>query len=969
MFSLIYLLLLIGSGAIFITGIKKGKSSQITAGIVLFLFVLAFFWFINFWGEKLWFDSLGYTDRFWILELAQWGAAAAGFMVGALVVWLMLLGISPERRWIRYLGMLLGALYAMNWGWANWPLLLLFINKVPTEVIDPIFGMTTSFYFFSLPFYNAILNLLMALFAIAIIASLLVVFVDPDSWRRILNANRWQNFSWNQQAFSSFADPALYNPLLANSGFFLLVLAGKKYLDRFELMYSGSGVVYGPGWTDVNVRLPMIWLVIGVCVLVGLLLIISPLRGRFRYWMTGRFRFIGGNPGTFLLALMAFLALVWFVSLSIIPGMFQNFKVNPNEITLEQPYIINNIHFTREAFNLNKVQEKEYPVINTFNRQTVQENSGVFSNIRLWDYRALDEVYKQFQEFRLYYEFEDIDIDRYRYNGQYNQVMISAREMDVNNLPAQSQTFVNRKFKYTHGFGVVLNNVSEFTASGLPQLLVSNIPPVSKFPELTVEEPRIYYGESADEYVVANSAEEEFDYPSGDNNVYNKYSGTGGVRLDNYWQQFLFAYKFNETKLLFSGYPQADSRIMFHRSIRERAGRLAPFLQFDEDPYIVLAEGRLYWMMDAYTVSNNYPYSQPYATIESAIRQQERADVQRGVGQSLRSVNYIRNSVKVVVDAYNGTVDFYMFDQEDPLIQTWNNIVPGLMKPWQEMPKSLLEHIRYPADLLLVQGIVYAKYHMMDPTVFYNQEDLWVRATEKYYDQVQPVEPYYIMWQLPEEPEHSFVLMMPFTPKNRQVLNGWLAGMCDPENYGELLAYNFPKDKRVIGPQQVETKIDQDPNLSSQLSLWDQRGSRVIRGNVLAIPVNETLFYVEPIYLQAETAAYPELRLVVVMHNDNMAYAPTFESALQKVLEGTDAAIAERSSEVIDGEETTEAAEADANQAPRQPIPQGLNERVRAANQAFEDYLRYTGEKDFQRASEALNRLEENLKALERERQ
>ena len=956
MFTLIFLLFLLGAAALLITGIKNKKNSQIISGLLLLLLVLAFFQFLGFWGEKLWFDSLGYTSRFWILELARYGFGLAGFVFGALFVWLVLQGIPGERRWIRYLAMFLGALFAMMWGYGNWSVLLLYINQVPTELRDPIFGLSTSFYFFSFPFYDALLTLLLALTVLSIIASLLAVFVEPDMWRQ---------FNLNQNAFSGFVDPALYNPLFTTTGVFLLLLAASKFLDRYELLLSGSGVVYGPGWTDVNVRIPMIWLVLVVCVLLGVLLLVPAARNRLRYRLADRFRWMGGNPGSFLLFVAFSLFVLWFLALAVVPGVFQSLKVNPNEITLERPYIINNIQFTREAFNLNKVKEREYPVVDRFTSETVAQNQGIFSNIRLWDYRALDAVYQQFQEFRLYYEFEDIDIDRYRYNGTYNQVMVSAREMEVTNLPPQSQTFVNRKFKYTHGFGIVMNNVSDFTESGLPNFLIKNIPPVSPFPELEVEEPRIYYGEESDAYVVANSAEEEFDFPRGDGNVYIHYNGSGGVRMANYWRQFLYAYKFDETKLLFSGYPRPESRIMFHRNIRQRVERLAPFLEYDDDPYIVLNEGKLYWMIDAYTVSRNYPYSQPFSALDERIMrgQQAGAQITDGVAANLGNVNYVRNSVKVVIDAFNGSVDFYMFDPDDPLIQTWNNVVPGLLKPLQEMPLGLLEHIRYPADLLLIQGVVYAKYHMMDPTVFYNQEDLWVRATEKYLDRVQPVEPYYIMWERPEMDELSFVLMMPFTPKNRQVLIGWLAGMCDPEHYGELLAYNFPKDKRVLGPQQVETKIDQDANLSSQLSLWDQRGSSVIRGNVLAIPVNETLFYVEPIYLQAETAAYPELRLVVIMHNDNIAYAPTFQEALRKILLDTDDGL-------LDREELPALAdverERDTTAVTGRPGPE-LNERIRAANQAFEDYLRYTGEKDFQQASEALRRLEESLQALEQQ--
>ncbi len=956
MFTFIFLLLLLGAGAVLVAGVKQKSTARITFGIILLLLVTVFFQSLNFWGEKLWYDALGYTSRFWVLELARYGFGLAGFLLGGLVVWLLLSGLPRDRRWIRYVAMALGALFSMMWGYGNWSVILLFINKVPTEAADPVFGMSVSFYFFSLPFYKAIVSLLFALTVLSIIASLLVVFVEPDMWRQ---------FNWNQRAFTAYVDPALYNPLFTGAGIFLLLLAVSKYFDRYDLMLSGSGVVYGPGWTDVNVRLPMIWFVLGIAALAGILLLIPALRNRFRYWLGGFMSIIGSNQAGFLVAIIAFLVLVWFVALGVIPGMFQNFKVNPNEITLEQPYILNNIKYTREAYNITKIQEREYPASDRFTSETVNENQGIFSNIRLWDHRALDAVYKQFQEFRLYYEFEDIDIDRYRYNGQYNQVMISAREMDVNNLPAQSQTFVNRKFKYTHGFGVVMNDVSKFTRSGLPDLLIRNIPPVSSYPELEVEEPRIYYGEGADEYVVVNSAEEEFDYPRGDDNAYVQYKGRGGVQLSNFWRQFLYAYKFNETKLLFSGYPRPESRIMFHRNIMNRVQRLAPFLNFDDDPYIVLSEGKLYWMIDAYTTSNSYPYSQPFSALDDVILrgQHPGSRASGSTGPSVRGVNYIRNSVKVVVDAYNGSVDFYMFDGEDPLIQTWNKVVPGLLKPWQEMPQGLLEHIRYPEDMLLIQGVVYAKYHMQDPTVFYNQEDLWVRATEKYYDRIQPVEPYYIMWELPEEEEHSFVLMMPFTPKNRQVLIGWLAGMCDPEHYGELLAYHFPKDKRVLGPQQVETKIDQDANLSSQLSLWDQRGSSVLRGNVLAIPVNETLFYVEPIYLQSETAAYPELRLVVIMHNDDIAYAPTFEGALQEILQDTKrSAIARERAAAGEEEGATLQQEAGA-------VSPELNERIKAANQAFEDYLRYTGEKDFRSASEALRRLEDNLRALNRDRE
>jgi hypothetical protein len=644
-----------------------------------------------------------------------------------------------------------------------------------------------------------------------------------------------------------------------------------------------------------------------------------------------------------LAAMAALIGVVYIIGLGIIPGLFQWLRVEPNEMTFEKPYIRHNIEFTRHGFKLHEVEEKEFPAKERLTRATVNNNEDLFDNIRLWDWRALDAVYKQFQEIRLYYEFRDIDIDRYRFGDTYGQVMVSAREMQVGNLPAGSQTFVNRRFKYTHGFGLTMNRVSKFTPTGLPNFLIRDIPPVSRHPELEVTQPRIYYGELTDSYVVANSKEGEFDYPSGEKNIYNHYDGTGGVELSSLWRKFLFGWKFDGTKFFVSGNPTRQSRIMFRRDIKERVRTLAPFLEFDRDPYVVLSEGKVYWIMDAYTTSRYYPYSEPFSS-------QEEIEIQRGnrtqslynqAVQHLGGVNYLRNSVKVVVDAYNGNVDLYIYDEDDAIIRVWERIFPNLFKSRDQMPMELKRHVRYPVDMLLTQGLVYAKYHMTDPTVFYNQEDLWIRATEKYYNSVQPVSPYYIMWQRPERDNTEFVLMLPFTPKKRQVLIGWIAGMCDPQNYGKFLAYKFPKEKRVLGPQQVETKIDQDRFLSGQLTLWDQRGSNVIRGNVLAIPVDKTLIYVEPIYLQAETAAYPELRLVAVMHGDDLSYAENFDEALQGLFEGQPPAAKKIA-------------------APAASVEQLIEQ----ANSAFESYLTALGEKRFEDASGQLESLEQSLEQL-----
>jgi hypothetical protein len=488
-----------------------------------------------------------------------------------------------------------------------------------------------------------------------------------------------------------------------------------------------------------------------------------------------------------------------------------------------------------------------------------------------------------------------------------------------------------------------MSSVNEFTEQGLPDMLIKDIPPKSRHESLEVKRPQIYYGELTDSHVIANSSEPEFDYPKGEQNVYISYPGKGGVRISGLWRKFLFGWKFDGTSLLLSGYPNDRSRIMFHRNIRDRVGTLAPFLKLDNDPYIVLEDGRLYWIVDAYVTSSNFPYSQRFRARQMTRRRGDYDPVfSRHQLSYLEGSNYIRNSVKAVVDAFDGSVDLYVFEPEDPLIRAWSSVFPDLFKPREAMPDGLVKHVRYPSDILLTQGLVYSKYHMTDPGVFYNQEDLWIRATEKYYGQVQPVEPYYIMWEPPGADSAQFVLILPFTPKNRQVLIGWIAGMCDPENYGRFLAYKFPKEKRVLGPQQVETKIDQDSYLAGQLTLWDQRGSQVIRGNVLAIPVEKTMFYVEPIYLQAETAAYPELRLVAMMHGDRLSYAETFDEALQGL---------------IDGGKKPEF-------EPALPGAVSLQELIDRASKAFDDYLNSLGQKSFGRASDALNRLQNTLEQL-----
>ncbi|HEY7319017.1 MAG TPA: UPF0182 family protein [Candidatus Binatia bacterium] len=942
--ALLTLLVALG-GAVVFNGLQHHRLQTLLVGCFILLLTGLFFGLLSFWGEMLWFEELGQSERFWTVVFAQGGFAAVGALVGGFGVLILTLPIPVQNPLGRIWPAVAGALSGSLWGFWNWQVILKYIYRVSTEIRDPILQRDTGFYLFTLPFYDALYWGLLWITAISLAAALSfamgtrgfnnllserLVFANPSELGGPISVHR-----------------LLVPPMAAITG----VVAWGQYLNIYHLLYSRWGVVKGAGWTDVHIRLPAYLIAAAVTLLLGLLPLVPGVYSRLARRFQRR-RPLGENAALIVIgAPWLGIFTIWFLALGAAPLLVQWLRVQPNEISLEAPYIANNIEFTRRAFQLHKIEEREFSVSPSFTQETLNNNQYLLSEVRLWDWRALEAVYKQFQEIRLYYEFADVDVDRYHTSKGYRQVMVSAREMKQGNLPQESQTFVNLGFKYTHGYGITMAPVSDFTADGLPNLLIKDIPPRTNDEKLRVARPEIYYGELTDSHVFVNTRELEFDYPKGDENAYVNYSGSGGVAITNLWRKFLFGWKFDGSRFLFSTYPTADSRVLFHRNIRERLETLAPFLKFDTDPYVVLADGKLYWIIDAYTTSTYYPYSEPFSAtepIESRQAERERK-MAHGSTTSLAGVNYVRNSVKAVVDAFNGSVTFYVFEPEDPLIRAWQRIFPGLFTTREKMPDGLRVHVRYPRDFLLTQGLVYAKYHMTDPAVFYNQEDLWMQATEKYYAAVQPVEPYYVMWQLPGSKTAEFILMLPFTPKNRQVMIGWIAGMCDPANYGRLLAYKFPKEERILGPQQVETKIDQDGYLSAQLSLWNQQGSRVIRGNTLVIPIDSSLLYVEPIYLQAEAAAYPELRLVAVMHGDNLSYAETFDKALQGLLAEAGRKPPSFVALELRGER----------------IP--LKELISRANEAFKNYLRLQGEGRFAEAAKELSRLQEALQQLAKE--
>jgi uncharacterized membrane protein (UPF0182 family) len=545
--------------------------------------------------------------------------------------------------------------------------------------------------------------------------------------------------------------------------------------------------------------------------------------------------------------------------------VFQRVFVKPNELQLEKSYLQHNIALTRQAYNLQRITVKPFPAEQTLTWQTLQDNKATVDNIRLWDWQPLMDTYGQLQEIRTYYKFHDVDVDRYPLDATYQQVMLSARELKQALLPPNAQTWVNRRVLFTHGNGVVMSSVTRKNIEGLPIFYLQDIPPVSTGGP-PIRQSRIYYGEETEGYVIVKGTTPEFDYPKGKDNVYATYEGTGGVPIGGIARRSLFAWYFKDLNLLLTRYITGDSRIMIRRTIQDRVRTIAPFLRLDRDPYLVISDGRLFWLQDAYTTSAYFPYSQPLREVK---------------------LNYIRNAVKVVIDAYHGTVQFYVVDPSDPIAATYQRIFPALLQPFEAMPQDLQRHIRYPEDLFLIQAQLYRTYHMENPEVFYNREDLWQFPRQQTGGERATMAPYYIIMRLPGESQAEFVLMLPMVPSQRQNMIAWLAARCDPPNYGKLIAYELPKDKLVYGPFQIEARINQKPEISQQISLWNQLGSRVIHGTLLVIPIENSLLYVSPLYLRAETGQLPELKRVIAAHGDRVAMKETLHGALAALFKET----------------------------------------------------------------------------------
>jgi uncharacterized membrane protein (UPF0182 family) len=624
---------------------------------------------------------------------------------------------------------------------------------------------------------------------------------------------------------------------------FLLALAWGFYLDRFALLQSSRGVVHGAGYTDRYVVLPAIWVMLGATL--GFLVVLFFPQPR--------------KSGVWLLTVSGGYLAILLLCLTIVPWGVQSFLVEPNELEVETPFLRHNIAFTRKAYQLDHVDERSYGALGGLTPAALSRNRQTIDNIRLWDWRPLSQTFRQLQQIRTYYEFGDVDVDRYRIDGATRQVMLAARELS-DRLPGKAETWVNRHLQYTHGYGLAMSLTAVKSAEGNPVLVVKDLPPRSQG-GLSMSQPAIYYGENMPGYCIVTTALREFDYPKGDQNIYTSYSGGGGVPIGSFWRRLLFAWHQFDVDIAITSYITPESRIQFWRNVEERVERTAPFLRLDADPYPVLSGERLYWIQDAYTVSDLFPYAEPHRA----------------------GYNYIRNSVKAVVDAYDGDVTFYVVDPRDPVLGVYRQALPALFSSLEEMPEDLRRHLRYPQELFAAQAAKYSTYHMTVPQVFYNREDIWAAPREKYGGEVIEMKPYYLLIRLPEEAELQFLLMTPLTPANRGNMIAWMAARSDFPGYGELLVYKLPKERLILGPIQIEATIDQDTLISQQLSLWDQRGSRVIRGNLLVIPIDQSFIYVEPVYLIAEDSEIPQLKRVIVSDGKRLAMEPTLEEALKVV--------------------------------------------------------------------------------------
>jgi uncharacterized protein len=904
---------------------------------------------VGIYADALWFGSLGFSGRYWYVFSLGWILFAvftvltAAIVRGGLYILARIFGpdifrprlivVNKETlpidlgRFVGPVSWIAAVLFGLGYGFSlsgDWQTWALYLHQPAVAATDPIFGRSIGFYLFTYPVYSDLASWLTGLAVLLLAAAAVYSFLS-------MVPNQPPNAVPNRMGIG-LVEPRAYSAVSITLGFLLLTLAARTMLSRYEYLWTDHSSFSGVTYTEANYLIPGLTIVAVSLAIAAAILLVNAFTKR---------------GGRLILAALALPVAVYLVAAVSVPAYVQSFIVKPNELGRETPYIEHNIAGTRTAFRIDGVAERDYAADITLDALNLGSNRSTLSNIRLWDWKALQDTLRQIQEIRTYYDFPDVDVDRYRVAGEMRQVMVATRELDVNKLPEQSRNWINERLVYTHGYGVTMNPVNEFTEEGKPRFLISNMP-LTSAGELSVTRPEIYFGERTDTNVYVGTRQPEFDYPQGESNNYTAYQGEGGFAVGSGFRRFCVAWAMNDlTKLPFSDDVTADSRVLMHRNIVDRIGRVAPFLALDDDPYMIVnSDGRLVWMVDAYTSTARYPYSRHFAA-------------------GKQSVNYIRNSVKVTVDAYTGAVTLYVFDEADPIVTAYRAVFPELFKPAAEMPQGLRAHIRYPETLIKAQGDVFGLYHTTNAKMFFGREDVWsvARDTQPAADsggksgppqqQSAPLEPYQVLMPLPgERPEPEYARVLPFTPGNRNNMIAWLAGRSDGDAYGQLLVYNFPSSRVIDGPLQIEARIDQDAQLSSQITLWNQQGSKVKRGNLIIMPIGTGLLFVEPIYLQAVRSPMPELRLVVLATQERLVYAESFDAALALLLGQSQKAAAKQPDD--------KKAPAAAPQA-----PSSAADLIKRAGQTFADYQRLTAEGKHAEAGQKLDELKRVLDQLQ----
>ena len=813
--------------------------------LVALLLLVALPQFAEIYTEWLWFGEVGFQEVFLksLLTKGVLGIAVFATAFAWLFANLRLAVRGPDRPYMvfpgggdiepivlqrKHLGFLaaglatLVALFVAGIASSQWLVSLQFLSAVPFGDADPIFGRDTAFYVFTLPFLDFVRYIGLAVVVLAFIGSTGAYVITGQ-------------LSLTPEGLQVGTKPRQHLAMLV-AVIFVLLAAG-AYLDRPRTLMTPAGILHGVSYVDEVIRLPALFVL--TIVAAGAALAAAYAAMSSTLWPVGA-------------AVAAYLVVL--VGGGGVATLVQRLIVTPDEQSKEAPYIVNNIAATRAAFDLDEIDERSVSGDALLTMSDIEDNAETINNVRLWDHQPLLDTFGQIQEIRTYYEFASVDNDRYVVDGEYRQTMLSGRELNSNSLPNRS--WVNERLQYTHGFGVAMGPVNEVTQEGLPVLFLKDLPPTSET-NLAVEQPSIYFGELSNDYVLINTDTDEFHYPEGEDNVSVRYDGTGGLALGNIFKRLLFSLRFRSYELLVSGQLDSNSRVIFHRNISDRLTAVAPFLDYDSDPYLVIADGRLFWIRDAYTRTGSYPYSTPVTG----------------------GINYIRNSVKVVIDAYNGTTTFYLADPDDPIALTLANVFPDFLQPLDSMPEELRSHLRYPEGIFTLQTTMYSTYHMTNPSVFYNKEDQWeVPVVDN-----EQMEPYYTIMRLPGEEKAEFIQMLPFTPRGRNNMAAWMVARSDGAQYGKLMAFQFPKQKLIFGPSQIVNRINQDQDISPQLTLWNQQGSEVIQGTLLVIPIEEALLYIRPMYLRASGGRIPELKQVVVAYQNQIVMEATLDLALNRM--------------------------------------------------------------------------------------